>query len=164
MRDSFTTEWPPQRSPYQLAVGQATIQILIQIAPLQQLDGNPRPTARKRLIRFPFTENCDDCLDGNTSVQIEFAMRKLHRAFVRLIAALVLAVGAATTVQAGPPTYLMLRRPESPGKHLQPGHPDAAMLDARTSGYAYGFFGTPPRSHASRHFGINRNYTQWSLW
>ena len=38
------------------------------------------------------------------------------------------------------------------------------MYDARTSGYAYGFFGVAPRSHASRHFGYYRNYTQWSTW
>jgi len=91
-------------------------------------------------------------------------MRNFVRAFIRVIAACVLAVAFAGNVQAGPPTYLMLRRPESPGKHYQPGKPDAAMLDARTSGYAYGFFGVAPRSHASRHFGINRNYTQWSFW
>jgi hypothetical protein len=86
------------------------------------------------------------------------------RAIIRLTAFLVLALGVVTAVHAGPPSYLMLRRPESPGKHYQPGYKDAAMLDARTSGYAYGFFGVPPRSHASRHFGIYRNYTQWSFW
>jgi len=91
-------------------------------------------------------------------------MRKPPRAIVRLTAFFVLALVIATAAQAGPPTYLMLRRPESPGKHYQPGKPDVAMLDARTSGYAYGFFGVAPRSHASRHFGINRNYTQWSFW
>jgi hypothetical protein len=91
-------------------------------------------------------------------------MRHLLRAIISLTAFFVLALGGATVVEAGPPTYLMLRRPESPGKHYQPGRPDAAMLDARTSGYAYGFFGTPPRSHSSRHFGIYRNYTQWSFW
>ena len=91
-------------------------------------------------------------------------MSNLRRAFIRLIAALALATGITTTAQAGPPTYLMLRRPESPGKHYQPGRPDAAMRDARTSGYAYGFFGVAPRSHASRHFGVYRNFTQWSVW
>jgi hypothetical protein len=91
-------------------------------------------------------------------------MHDFVRSLLRLIAALVLAVAMAQAAQAGPPTYLMLRRPESPGKHYQPGKPDAAMLDARTSGYAYGFFGVPPRSHGSRHFGIYRNYTQWSFW
>jgi hypothetical protein len=92
------------------------------------------------------------------------AMRNLVHASIGVIATCVLALGVAGSVQAGPPTYMMLRRPESPGKHYQPGRPDAAMLDARTSGYAYGFFGVAPRSHASRHFGVNRNYTQWSLW
>ena len=87
-----------------------------------------------------------------------------RRAIIYLIAALVLSAGPVAIAEAGPPAYLMLRRPESPKKHYQPGYPDAAMLDARTSGYAYGFFGVAPRSHASRHFGINRTYTQWSLW
>jgi len=90
-------------------------------------------------------------------------MPNVLRAIVSLTAFFVLALGSATAVEAGPPTYLMLRRPESPGKHYQPGKPDAAMLDARTSGYAYGFFGVPPRSHSSRHFGVSRNYTQWSF-
>jgi hypothetical protein len=96
--------------------------------------------------------------------QVTNAMRPFRRAFVCLIATLALAAGLAGTASAGQPTYLMLRRPESPGKHYQPGRPDAAMLDARTSGYAYGYFGVAPRSHASRHFGNNRNYTQWSVW
>ena len=91
-------------------------------------------------------------------------MRPFRCAFACLIATLVLAAGLAGTASAGPPTYLMLRRPESPGKHYQPGRPDAAMLDARTSGYAYGYFGVAPRSHASRHFGNYRNYTQWNVW
>jgi hypothetical protein len=94
----------------------------------------------------------------------KLAMRRMRRAVVGVVAAIVLTVGMASAVQAEPPTYLMLRRPESPGKHYQPGYPGATMVDARTHGYAYGFFGVPPRSHASRHFGINRNYTQWSMW
>jgi hypothetical protein len=79
-----------------------------------------------------------------------------------LIAAL--ALGVCSAAHAGPPAYLILRRPESPGRHYHPGYSDAAMYDARTSGYAYGFFGVAPRSHASRHFGYYRNYTQWSFW
>jgi hypothetical protein len=91
-------------------------------------------------------------------------MRTFVRAGLIVIAAGVLASCLTASAVAGPPTYLMLRRPESPGKHYQPGKPDAAMLDARTSGYAYGFFGVAPRAHASRHFGNYRNYTQWSVW
>ena len=89
-------------------------------------------------------------------------MRPCKIAFILLIAALVLAV--RQPAHAGPPSYLLLRRAESPGNHYRPGHADAAMYDARASGYAYGFFGTAPRSHASRHFGYYRNYTQWSVW
>jgi hypothetical protein len=68
------------------------------------------------------------------------------------------------SASAGPPGYLVLRRAESPGKHYHPGYSDAAMYDARTSGYAYGFFGVAPRAHSSRSFGYYRNYTQWSFW
>jgi hypothetical protein len=118
----------------------------------------------KRQVRFSFAAECDDCLVREDVSLVGTAMRNFVRAFSRVTAAIVLAVALTGSVQAGPPTYWMLRRPESPGKHYQPGKPDAAMVDARTSGYAYGFFGVAPRSHASRHFGINRNYTQWSFW
>lgn len=85
----------------------------------------------------------------------------------RALAALALALGMAgqaTLGQAAPPAYLVLRRVESPGPHGQTGHPDAAWIETRTSGYAYGFFGAMPRAHASRHFGFYRTYTQWSTW
>ena len=85
-------------------------------------------------------------------------------AIIRLIAAVLLALSMATPVSAGPPAYLLLRRAEAPGKHYAPGYYDAAMYDTRTRGYAYGYFGVPPRSHASRHFGVYRNYTQWAAW
>jgi formate hydrogenlyase subunit 3/multisubunit Na+/H+ antiporter MnhD subunit len=86
------------------------------------------------------------------------------RAIVWVIAALLLAIGCSAPAAAGPPSYLVLRRQEAPAKHNQPGKYDAAIYDARTSGYAYGFFGVAPRSHVSRHFGTYRNYTQWSIW
>jgi hypothetical protein len=91
-------------------------------------------------------------------------MQTIFRAGRWLIAVLVLAIGFSGPAAAGPPAYLVLRRAESPGKHYRPGYHDAAMYDVRTSGYAYGFFGAPPRSHKSRHFGYYRNYTQWSFW
>ena len=75
-----------------------------------------------------------------------------------------LLVAVANVSSATPPAYLVLRRQASPGQNHRPGHADAAMYDARTSGYAYGYFGVAPRSHASRHFGYNRTYTQWSRW
>ena len=65
---------------------------------------------------------------------------------------------------AGPPSYLLLRDPESPGPKLQPGYPGSVSYDVRSYGYAYGYFGVAPRAHCSRHFGINRMYTQWSRW
>jgi hypothetical protein len=65
---------------------------------------------------------------------------------------------------ADPPTYRILRRHAAPARHHRPGQPEAVMVDSRTSGYAYGYFGVAPRSHASRHFGNYRTYTQWSTW
>jgi hypothetical protein len=76
--------------------------------------------------------------------------------------AILLVAGSAAHAFATPPAYLVLRRHASPGQNHRPGHADAAMYDARTSGYAYGYFGVAPRSHASRHFGYHRTYTQWS--
>jgi len=78
--------------------------------------------------------------------------------------ALLLCLSATSSAWAGPPAYLLLRRAESPGKCNRPGYPDAAAYDARTSGYAYGYFGVAPRSHAARHFGYYRTYTSWATW
>jgi hypothetical protein len=85
----------------------------------------------------------------------------------RLLFLLMLVAGSLASAEishAGPPTYLLLRRPESPLPHGQPGYPAAENYDVRTQGYAYGHFGVAPRSHWSRHFGINRMFTQWSRW
>ena len=89
-------------------------------------------------------------------------MRSQRHLLIWLTAALLLAMSAAAPASAGPPSYLVLRRPEAPANHFQPGYYDAAMYDARTSGYAYGFFGVAPRSHFSRNFGTYRNYTQFA--
>ena len=91
-------------------------------------------------------------------------MQTIFRAGRWLIAVLVLAMSFSAPAIAGPPAYLILRRAESPGKHYRPGYYDAAMYDARTSGYAYGFFGAPPRIHSSRHYGNYGTYTQKSFW
>lgn len=69
---------------------------------------------------------------------------------------------APLVASAGPPSYLLLRQPESPGPYHHPGYPSAARYDVRSCGYAYGYFGVTPRMHASRHFGFYRDYTQWS--
>ncbi|HZN34662.1 MAG TPA: hypothetical protein VFB80_12630 [Pirellulaceae bacterium] len=84
----------------------------------------------------------------------------------RLLAAAVLLalLASSPAAQAGPPAYLLLRRAESPGRHFHAGHADAAMYDARASGYAYGYFGAAPRSHFSRHYGYYDTYKQWSRW
>jgi hypothetical protein len=91
-------------------------------------------------------------------------MRSLRHAFIGLTAAILLTTTLSEPASAGPPGYLVLRRGESPASHNRPGYYDAAMYDARTSGYAYGFFGVAPRSHFSRHFGTYRNYTQFAWW
>jgi hypothetical protein len=65
---------------------------------------------------------------------------------------------------AGPPSYLLLRQPESPGPKGHPGQPAAAYYDVRTNGYAYGYFGVGPRSHWSRSYGVLRVHKQWSQW
>jgi hypothetical protein len=65
---------------------------------------------------------------------------------------------------AGPPSYLLLRDPESPGPKLQPGYVGSKSYDVRSYPYAYGYFGVTPREHYSRSFGINRTFTQWSRW
>lgn len=90
-------------------------------------------------------------------------MSTIRRLLFVAACALLLAT-PSSALRAEPPAYLLLRRVESPGKNHHPGHADAAMYDARTSGYAYGYFGAAPRSHASRHFGYYRTYTQWSKW
>jgi hypothetical protein len=92
-------------------------------------------------------------------------LRRLHSQTLRACVAAALMIACiSSTASAGPPAYLILRRPESPAKHNGPGYSDVAPYDARTSGYAYGWFGAPPRSHASRHFGYYRVWTQWTTW
>ena len=83
---------------------------------------------------------------------------------VMLFAALVASAVVPSIATAGPPSYLLLRQPESPGPHYHPGYPAAITYDVRAYPYAYGWFGVAPRSHASRHFGYYRTYTQWSRW
>lgn len=77
---------------------------------------------------------------------------------------LALATSLASTAHAGPPSYLLLRQPESPGPHGKPGQAAGQYFDVRADGYAYGYFGVGPRTHWSRHFGVNRMVTQWSRW
>lgn len=81
----------------------------------------------------------------------------------RLLLAFLLVVLAAPVAEAGPPSYLLLRRADSPPPHGS-GHAGAQMLDAGACGYAYGYFGPVAKQHPQRHFGIYRTYTQWSFW
>jgi hypothetical protein len=83
---------------------------------------------------------------------------------MRTLLAVMIVLANAAAAQAGPPSYLLLRQPESPRPSHRPGDPAAAYFDVRTDGYAYGYFGVRPRSHWSRSFGVHRMYHQWSRW
>ncbi len=78
------------------------------------------------------------------------------------IALLLAILAAPQAAMAGPPSYLLLRRTESPAAPGG-GHTGARGFDARTQGYAYGHFGACPRPQPQRQFGISRTYTQWSF-
>ena len=84
---------------------------------------------------------------------------------MRLIRIVLLLAVLATPQAAmgGPPSYLLLRRTESPAAHGG-GHTGARGFDARTQGYAYGHFGACPHPQPQRQFGSYRTYTQWSWW
>ena len=71
---------------------------------------------------------------------------------------------ACAGVQAGPPSYLLLRHAETPIAGHAPVHPASVPQVVHAQGYAYGWFGACPREHAQRHFGYYRTYTQWSSW
>ncbi len=85
-------------------------------------------------------------------------MRSASKLFLLAAAFLMLVTGPAF---AGPPSYLLLRRTETPAAPGG-GHSGARGFDARTQGYAYGYFGACPQPQPQRQFGINRTYTQWS--
>jgi hypothetical protein len=84
------------------------------------------------------------------------------RKFALLAIFAIASLGAGTPVQAGPPSYLLLRQATAPDGH--PGIAVGRAVDVRGQGYAYGWFGACPRTHGQRHFGYYRNYTQWSSW
>ena len=88
----------------------------------------------------------------------------MRRTCLTLLATVVFGCGLSELAIAGPPSYLLLRQAASPGPNHQPGYPAAQYYDARSYGYAYGYFGAAPRSHLSRHFGVNRMYTQYGSW
>ena len=79
------------------------------------------------------------------------------------IALLLALLAAPQGAMAGPPSYLLLRRTESPAPPGG-GHDGARGFDARTQGYAYGHFGACPHPQPQRQFGVYRTYTQWSWW
>lgn len=75
-----------------------------------------------------------------------------HRSLPWRVAALLLVVLGATAAQGAEPTYRVLKRPP----------PTVRTEPQVRAGYAYGWFGAPPRKHPERHFGYHRRYTQWS--
>lgn len=87
---------------------------------------------------------------------------KLARRAIFAVAILGAIPCAAPPVQAGPPSYLLLRQATAPDGHrgIAVGRP----VNVTGQGYAYGWFGACPRTHGERHFGYYRHYTQWSSW
>jgi hypothetical protein len=80
-----------------------------------------------------------------------------------LLLSLALVSALATSAGAVPPSYLLLRRAETPAPHGVPGKPPAYMQPVHGYGYAYGWFGATPRVHSARQFGYYREYTEWSF-
>lgn len=80
------------------------------------------------------------------------------------LAMLGLAAARPPSVHAGPPSYLLLRRGDSPGLDNQRGQPTAQGRDVRATAYAYGWFGAAPRQHVQKSYGYRGVYTQWSFW
>ena len=74
------------------------------------------------------------------------------------VAALVLA--ACTRAEAGPPSYLLLKRASTP-QALHAGEPAGIGYAATAHGYAYGWFGACPRVHPERQMGGYRNNIDW---
>lgn len=88
---------------------------------------------------------------------------QMTHGFGRFFLSLLLLAGFASCAWAVPPSYVLLRRAEGPGPHHRPGKPPAYVQPVPGYGYAYGWFGAAPRSHAERSFGYYREYTQWSV-
>jgi hypothetical protein len=74
-------------------------------------------------------------------------------------AALLLAL-CSSQAQAGPPSYLLLKRATTPS-HLHPGEPAGVAYAAPAHGYAYGWFGVSPRVHPERQMGGYRANIDW---
>ena len=66
----------------------------------------------------------------------------------------------AANVQAGPPSYLLLKRASTPHA-LHPGEPSGVGFAAPAQGYAYGWFGVCPRVHPERQMGSYRANIDW---
>jgi hypothetical protein len=73
-----------------------------------------------------------------------------------VLAALSLAVLAANSASAGPPSYLLLKRAPPEGH--------AGFYAAPAPGYAYGWFGASPQPMPQRHFGSFRSHIDWRVW
>ena len=80
------------------------------------------------------------------------AMHFIRRSVVVLVLLFVL-LTSVDTCRAGSPTYL----------DIEPRRPEGTAVPTPAQRYAYGWFGVPQRKHEVRHFGYNRNYTQWSF-
>jgi hypothetical protein len=73
-----------------------------------------------------------------------------------------LTILACGQVQAGPPSYLLLKRASTPHA-LHAGEPAGVGYAAPAHGYAYGWFGACPRVHPERQMGGYRANIDWRL-
>jgi len=86
----------------------------------------------------------------------------MKKQLVHCVFALFLGARLAASSSAGLPTYWIVRPPATLKHHgrqhgYHPGHP--RLMPA--TGYAYGWFGVPPRQHKLKTHGWRENYTQW---
>ncbi len=81
----------------------------------------------------------------------------MHRV---LITAVVLSALPFSQAQAGPPSYLLLRRASTP-QPLHAAEPSGVGYPVQAHGYAYGWFGVSPRVHPERQMGGYRANIDW---
>ncbi|HUE70271.1 MAG TPA: hypothetical protein VMP01_05225 [Pirellulaceae bacterium] len=84
------------------------------------------------------------------------------RRIIHIAIVLALLAVAGSQAEAGPPSYLLLKRASTPHA-LHPGQPAGVAYAAAAHGYAYGWFGVSPRVHPERQMGGYRANIDWRL-
>jgi hypothetical protein len=82
-------------------------------------------------------------------------MRRLYFTIVTMLAGL-----TGNLAEAGPPSYLLLKRASTPDA-VHPGQPAGVGYAAPAHGYAYGWFGVSARVHPERQMGGYRANIDW---